>query len=264
MNTVCTHFGLRHSPFSDTFPLKEAHLTRAETADLERMVNLIGEGKNFALTGEPGSGKSMLLRTLAEKLDSKSFRIACVPYAGQKPNAVLREICEKLKIDTAGRTPLLSRLHKSLARSAEAPYAVIILDEAHGLPQEAMNALFSLTHDPLTRTSAASIILAGHPNLEKMLALDIYASVRTRLAIRFRMNPLDEEGIKEFIAFRLALVKAPKDLFQPEAVSMIALDSKGNRRMIMNLAGNCLNLAMVRCEKIITDGLAREAADEML
>jgi len=58
------------------------------------------------------------------------------------------------------------------------------------------------------------------------------------------------------------LVKAPKDLFHEDAVGLIAMDSKGNRRMAMNLAGNCLNLAVVRNEKIIAYDLAKEVCDE--
>jgi type II secretory pathway predicted ATPase ExeA len=264
MTSVCSHFNLRYSPFTDTFPLKEAHHTKPEAADLERMLMLVGEGKSFSLTGEPGCGKSMLLRTFSERFSNKEFRTAMVSFSGQKPNAVLREICEQLRIDaTTGWGSLLARLRKSFARSGSAPFAVILLDEAHLLPREALQEIFSLTHDAQTRTAAATIVLSGHPYLEKMLALDSYASVRTRLVARFRMQALDEAGIRAFIAHRLALVKAPKDLFHEDAIGLIAMDSKGNRRMAMNLAGNCLNLAVVRNEKTIAYDLAKEVCDEL-
>lgn len=262
MTNVCSHFGLRYSPFSDTFPLPESHQTKSEAADLERMLMLVGEGKSFSLTGEPGSGKSMLLRSFSEKFSNKEFRSALVPFAGQKPNAVLREICEQLRIDATGRGSLLARLQKSFARSDGAPFAVILLDEAHLLPKEALHEIFSLTHDAQTRTAAATVVLCGHPYLEKMLALDSYASVRTRLASKFRMQALDEAGVRSFIAHRLALVKAPKDLFEDDALGLIAMDSKGNRRMAMNIAGNCMNLAVVRNEKTIAYDLAKEVCDE--
>jgi type II secretory pathway predicted ATPase ExeA len=188
MSSICTHFGLRYSPFSDTFPIQETHHTKSESADLERMLMLVGEGKSFSLTGEPGSGKSMLLRSFSEKFSNKEFRSALVPFSGQKPSAVLREICEQLKIDASGRGSLLARLQKSFSRSSGAPFAVILLDEAHILPKEALHEIFSLTHDAQTRTASASIILCGHPVLEKSLALDSYSSVRTRLAAKFQMK----------------------------------------------------------------------------
>jgi len=262
MSNVCSHFNLRYSPFTDTFPLAETHHTKAESADLERMLMLVGEGKSFSLTGEPGGGKSMLMRTFAERFSNKEFRTAMVSFSGQKPSAVLREICEQLRIDASGRGSLLARLQKSFARSGSAPFSVILLDEAHLLPKESLHEIFSLTHDAQTRTSAATVVLCGQPYLEKVLALDSYASVRTRLAARFRMQALDEASVRAFIAHRLALVKAPKDLFHDDAVGLIAIDSKGNRRMAMNLAGNCLNLAVVRNEKIIAYDLAKEVCDE--
>ncbi len=109
-STVSSHFGLRYSPFTDTFPLREPIATEADERLLERM--LLGQGKSYSLAGEPDSGKSMLLKMLLEKLDGKNFRTMLIPYSGQKPNTLLREICEKLAIDTTGRGSLLGRLHQ--------------------------------------------------------------------------------------------------------------------------------------------------------
>ncbi len=64
-----------------------------------------------------------------------------------------------------------------------------------------------------------------------------------------------------FIRFRLKAAKANPELFTKEAIKLIELDSKGSRRVIMNLSGNCLDLAAIRQEKLITDELAREVCD---
>src|SRR3989338_6797219 len=97
--TVTAHFGIRYSPFTDTFPIAEPFATGGETHLRERMQMLLGQGKSVSITGEPGSGKSMLIRTLLNGLEQKAFRFAYVPYSGLKPNGLLREICEKLAID---------------------------------------------------------------------------------------------------------------------------------------------------------------------
>jgi type II secretory pathway predicted ATPase ExeA len=260
--TVCSHFGIRYSPFTDTFPIAEPFATKGETLLLERMRMLLGQGKSVSVTGEPGSGKSMFLKTLLSALEPKSFRFAYVPFSGLKPNTLLREICDKLAIDTTGRGSLLGRLAKAFSRKEEAPYTVIVLDEAHALPGEALLELFSLTHDPAQRTASASLVLCGHPVLEKTLALDIHSAIRTRIAARFGVRPLQEEEVGEFIAFRLKAAKAPSDLFTKDALKLIELDSKGNRRVIMNLAGNCMDLAVIRQEKLITGELAREVCEQ--
>ena len=260
--TVCGHFGIRYSPFTDTFPIAEPYATKGETLLLERMKMLLSQGKSVSVTGEPGSGKSMLIKTLLGNLEQKSFRFAYVPYSGLKPNTLLREICDKLAIDTAGRGSLLGRLAKAFSRKEDGPYTVIVLDEAHAMPGEALLELFSLTHDAAQRTASASLVLCGHPVLEKTLALDIHAAIRTRIAARLCLRPLQDEEVGEFIRFRLKAAKASPDLFTKDAVKLIELDSKGNRRVIMNLAGNCMDLAVIRQEKLITDELAREVCDQ--
>lgn len=260
--TVCAHFGIRYSPFTDTFPIGEPFTTQGETHLRERMQMLLGQGKSVSATGDPGSGKSMLIRTLLNGLEQKSFRFAYVPYSGLKPNTLLREICEKLAIDTMGRGSLLGRLHKAFSRKEDAPYPVIVLDEAHTMPGEALLEIFSLTQDTDKRTASASIVLCGHPVLEKTLALDIHAAIRTRIAARLSLRPLQGDEVDAFIRFRLRAAKASPDLFTKEAIKLIELDSKGNRRVIMNLAGNCMDLAVIRQEKLISGELAREVCDQ--
>jgi type II secretory pathway predicted ATPase ExeA len=260
--TVCAHFGIRYSPFTDTFPMAEPFATEGETHLKERMQMLLGQGKSVSVTGEPGSGKSMLLRSLLAGLEQKAFRFAYVPYSGLKPTTLVREICEKLAIDTQGRGSLLGRLHKAVSRKEDAPYTVIVLDEAHTMPGEALLEIFSLTQDADKRTASASIVLCGHPMLEKTLALDIHAAIKTRIAARLCLRPLQGDEVDAFIRFRLKAAKANPDLFSKEAIKLIELDSKGNRRVIMNLAGNCMDLAVIRQEKLVTDELAREVCDQ--
>lgn len=260
--TVSGHFGSRYSPFTDTFPITDPFTTKGEAHLLERMMLLLSQGKSFSLTGDPGSGKSMLIKTLIANLEHKSFRHVLIPYSGLKQNPLLREICDKLAIDTTGRSSLLGRLHKALSRKEDSPYTVIILDEAHALPGDALLELFSLTQDPAHRTAAASVILCGHPVLEKTLALDIHAAIRTRVAARLALRPLQDEEVSDFIRYRLKAAKANPELFTKEAIKLIELDSKGNRRIIMNLAGNCMDLAVIRQEKVITDELVREVCDQ--
>ena len=258
--TIAEHFGCRYAPFSDTFPLKSQWHSKTDEASLKRMVGLLSQGKSLSLVGEPGTGKSMLLKALMERLDAKVYRCVLIPWAGQKPGQILREICDKIRLDTSGRTPLIQRLHKAMARSADNPYTVILIDEAHNLPREALQELFSLTADHASATASASIVLAGHPVLNKILELDINAAVKSRIAMRFRTMPLEEEEVESFVKFRLKAAHAPETLFEKDAYTSLHIDSKGNRRAIMNTAGNAMDLAMERVERIVADDIVREVA----
>ena len=130
------------------------------------------------------------------------------------------------------------------------------------MPGEALLEICSPTQDADKRTASASIVLCGHPVLEKKHALDIQAAIKTRIAARLSLRPLQGDQVEAFIRFRLKAAKANPDLFSREALKLIELDSKGNRRVIMNLAGNCMDLAVIRQEKLVTDELAREVCDQ--
>ena len=245
-------FGYRYPPFADTFEINEPYQSDAEVIIAQRTTTLLRQGKSIAIHGEAGSGKSMFAKSIAAELDPKDFRIAYIPYAGMKPSALLRDLCDELDIDTAGRKNLLSRIANDFKRAAAKPFPVIVVDEAHEMSRQSFIDLCSLLHDARQRTAAASLLLIGQPILKKMLELDVFASVKTRLACMISMPKLSIDDAREFIAYRLELAHADAGLFDREAVECLAADAKGNRRMLMNLAALCLEEAARRKDKVIT------------
>ena len=255
-------FHYRYPPFSDTREIDDPFLPEQDQIILGRMESLIRQGKSFALYGEPGTGKSMLLKALIQQLDTKAYRVANIPYGGTKRSALLKEICEALDIDCSGRTNLLSKLRKSFRPQADKPFPLIVVDEAHEMERQSFMDLVSLLHDPHQKTSAASLILSGHGSLKKMLGLDIFSAVRTRLAFLFPMPKLDADSAKEFILYRLRIAEAAENIFEPDALQCLALDCAGNRRILMNLAAMALQAAAERNEKVVTADLVNTITAE--
>jgi len=245
-------FGYRYPPFADTVEIVEPYRSDAEDIIVNRTSALLRQGKSVAIHGEAGTGKSMLVKTITSQLDPKEFRIAQIPYGGMKPSAILRDLCDELDIDTVGRKNLLSRLAADFQRSAGKPFPIIVVDEAHEMQRQSFIDLCSLLHDPRQRTAAAALILVGQPVLKKMLELDIFAPVKTRLTCLFSMPKLTIDDAKEFVSFRLNLAQADAGLFDSEAVDCLAADSKGNRRTLMNLAALCLEEAARRNDRVVT------------
>ncbi|MFP4165468.1 MAG: ExeA family protein [Chitinispirillaceae bacterium] len=245
-------FGYRYPPFADTFEIAQPYLSESESLILQRTLALLRQGRSVAVYGEAGSGKSMLVKSIVSQLDSKEFRTVQIPYGGIKPAALLRDLCEEFDIDTGGRKNLLSRLAADFRRSSDKPFPVIIVDEAHEMQKSSFIDLCSLLHDARLRTSAAAVVLVGQPVLRKMLELDIFSPVRTRLTCLFQMPRLTLDDAKEFISFRLHAAQAEKSLFDSEALDCLATDAKGNRRVLMNLAALCLEEAARRNDKVVT------------
>lgn len=255
-------FGYRYAPFADTFEVQAPYRSEAEELIVQRTTALLRQGKSLGIYGEAGTGKSMLLKTIISELDSKEYRIAQIPYGGIKPSALVRDLCDALDIDTAGRKNLLSRIAADFQGPTDKPFPIIIVDEAHEMLRQSFLDLCSLLHDPQRRTAAAALVLVGQPVLRKMLELDIFAPVRTRLTCLFSMPRLSHEDAKEFIGYRLELAQADAGLFDGEALECLATDSKGNRRMLMNLAALCLEEAARRSEKVVTAEITSAVATE--
>lgn len=262
VNTSSEFFSYRYPPFSDTFEIHEPFLTSHEELMVQRAVALIRQGKSMAIYGEAGTGKSMLIKTITNELDTKNYRTALVPYGGLKPTAILRELCEEFDIDVAGRKNCLCRLAKNFEREAEKPFPIIIIDDAHTMLNQSFFDLCSLLHDATSRTSASSLLFVGQPVLKKILELDIFAPVRTRLACMFVTQRLNVEEVHDFITFRLKSAHADMNLFDSEAIECINADTNGNRRVIMNVATMCIEEAARRKEKIVTHEIVSAIAME--
>jgi type II secretory pathway predicted ATPase ExeA len=256
-------FQYRYPPFADTYEIPEPFQSQAEALILSRSIAFIRQGKSLAIYGEAGAGKSMLIKSIAQKLDPKTYRVATIPYAGLKPSALLRELCEAFGIDLSGRKNLLSKLQKNFQPQSDKPFPVIFVDDAHDMEKQSFFNLCALLHDAQSRTAAAALVLAGQPALKNILKLDIFAPVRTRLAYRCPLPKLSIEETKDFIRFRLKSAEADPDIFHEQAIETIAADSGGNRRALMNLAALCLEEAARRQEKIITADVMNMVVTEL-
>lgn len=245
-------FGLHYPPFSDTFDVQSPYQSEKETLIIHRSLTLLTQGRSLALYGEAGTGKSMLTKTVVGELDCKEYRIATIPYGGIKPSALLRDLCDGLDIDTAGRKSPLSRLALDFKPSQDKPFPIIIVDEAHEMQKQSFLDLCSLLHDAATRTAAAALILVGQPALKKMLELDIFMPVKTRLTWLFSMPKLSIDESIDFIIYRMKIAKADPSIFHEDALTAIAVDAKGNKRMLLNIATLCLEEAARRADKVVT------------
>jgi type II secretory pathway predicted ATPase ExeA len=262
--TASQFFDYRYPPFADTFEVHEPFRSDADAIASQRAVAMLRQGRSLAIHGESGSGKSMLTKTIINLLEAKSYRVVILPYGGIKPSAILRELCEKFDLDTSGRKNLLSRLADDFTRDKQKPFPVILVDDAHEMQNQSFLDLCSLLHDAQSRTAAASMLLVGQPQLKRKLELDIFAPVRTRLACLLHLPPLTIEEARAFILFRLEIAQAHSELFDEQALECLAVDSKGNRRMLMNLGALCLEEAARRKEKVITAEIVTAVSTEML
>jgi type II secretory pathway predicted ATPase ExeA len=249
-------FGWKYHPFADTYVQRQLWLPERDCKQRETIKRLLHNGKSTALCGPSGSGKTTLIHALLTDLDKNAYRPVLIPYAGHPRNGLTRVIAEALGVETKGRgLPLITRIQhhiETLIGGANARHPVIVIDDAQRVETDSLWDLCSLLFQGNRQTVAASLVLVGDETLAKRLDLYALIPIRTRLTGIMKLQPMNEEETRLFIKSRLENAEAPDDLFDEEAIDVIAAHTRGNRRGVMNTATLALEEAYYQEEKTIT------------
>ena len=266
MTMYLEHFGLREAPFRIT-PHTEFFFSGANRgATLEALVYAITAGEGMVkVTGEVGSGKTMLCRVLMERLpDSVETIYLAVPSLSR--DEMLAAIAADLEIDTTGAntTRLVKALQERLvAIHASGRQVVALIDEAHAMPLAALEEIRQLSNLETNKEKLLQIVLFGQPELDQHLALPNMRQLKERITHGFTLLPLPPREIDEYIRFRLraAGYRGP-DLFGPEALRIITDASEGLTRRINIYADKTLLAAFASGTHTVTADHARAAVSD--
>jgi type II secretory pathway predicted ATPase ExeA len=254
--TMSEFFTWKNHPFADTRQMTKPYIPEADKRILGHARELLSMGKSFAISGPSGAGKTTLLSHLLSQLDTRDYRSYLVSYGGFNRAGLLRLIAEEMGVDPAGRSsPLLHRIHRQILQMTQAKqphHPLFVVDDAHLLERESLLDLCALLALPAHNTVAASLILVGDETFPKLLSLQVMAPVYSRLACIFPQSHLSEQECSQLIQHRLVAAKAVPDLFESEAIALMAAHTAGNRRNLMNLATMLLQEAFDRKERCVS------------
>jgi len=254
--TMAEFFSWKCHPFADTRRMAEPFIPEADQRILGHAQDLLSMGKSFAICGPSGAGKTTLATHLITKLDTRDYRPFTVSYGGFNRAGLLRLLAEEMGVDASGRgAPLLHRIHHQVRQMTEANqshHPLFVVDDAHLLERDSLLDLCALLALPARNTVAASLVLIGDETFPKLLSLRVMAPVYSRLACTFPQSHLSELDCSRLIQHRLAAGKAASDLFEPEAIALMAAHTAGNRRNLMNLATMLLQEAFDRKEHCVS------------
>ncbi len=263
MSMYLAHFGLTEAPFKIT-PHTEFFFdgaNRGETLDALIYAVMSGEGM-VKVTGEVGSGKTMLCRVLMERLPKEVETIyLAVPSISR--DEILATIAGDLGIDTHGltTTKIIRALQQRLIDLHAANKQVVaLIDEAHAMPLATLEEIRLLSNLETNRDKLMQIVLFGQPELDAHLALPNMRQLRERITHSFDLQPLPARDIGDYLNFRLrqAGYKGP-DLFRADTVKVIAEASEGLTRRINIFADKTLLAAYAAGTHDVTAKHARAA-----
>lgn len=260
------HFGLKEPPFRIT-PNTDFFFEDADRgAMLEALVYAIQNEEGIVkVSGEVGSGKTMLCRMLTQRLPAlvETVFLANPSYSRED---ILYAIADELGLGLASRRASLAlrELQDHLIRRyVEGRRVVVLIDEAHAMPPETLEEVRLLSNLESTRNKLLQIVLFGQPELDEALARPGLRQLKDRITHNFRMRALTEAEVGRYLAFRMraAGYRGP-DVFTPSAVAMLARGSSGLTRRINVLADKSLLAAFTGNQHAVTPRHVRAAISD--
>jgi len=266
MTMYLEHFGLREAPFRIT-PHTEFFFSGANRGStLEALLYAITAGEGMVkVTGEVGSGKTMLCRVLMERLPETVETIyLAVPSLTR--DEMLAAIAVDLGIDTAGAntTKLVRALQEKLIQVHSTGRSVVaLIDEAHAMPLATLEEIRLLSNLETEKEKLLQIVLFGQPELDAHLALPNMRQLKERITHSFMLGPLPPREVNEYVNFRLrAAGYHGPDLFGADALRIIADASEGLTRRINIYADKTLLAAFAAVTHTVTADHARAAVSD--
>jgi MSHA biogenesis protein MshM len=243
------HYGLREPPFGITPDTSFFFACRGVQEALNMLLVAVANGEGFIkITGEVGTGKTLLCRKFLSTLDSTSWVTAYLPNPNLEPRTLLLELAEELglKIDVkAEQHHILKAINLTLLNHARNRKRVVVcLDEAQAMPTESLETLRLLTNLETEKRKLLQVVLFGQPELDTRLANPAVRQLRQRITFQHRMGPLTPEETGHYLQHRLAVAGYRGDrIFTPRAVRAIVHASRGLPRLVNILANKSMMLA---------------------
>ena len=266
------YWGLREKPFRKTPDPRFLFLNESYEEAFERLVFAVEEMELALLTGEVGSGKTLLTRALVDRVGER-FEVGMILNPRLPPRQFLRTTALELGVSEPRfhSNDLLEQIRERLlALDEQGRAALLVVDEAHLIPgKPTLEEIRLLTNFQLDDRNLIAVVLVGQPELRERLTRRSCRALAQRIGVSFHLRPLGVEDTDAYLAHRLAVAGARRRVFTPEAVRLLHSASTGVPRLLNHLATQSLVEGMARgaaevgeaaVAAVLEDDFATEAA----
>lgn len=280
----CGYYGFKEKPFNVTSDPAFFYLSQRHKEALACMSYGIQQRKGIiTITGEIGTGKTTLCRTLLNQLD-KSIKTALILNPCFSEVQLLELIIQDfgIQLKKRNRLAIVNELNKFLLNeSLLGNNAAIIIDEAQNLTVRQLEQIRLLSNLETDKEKLLQIILVGQPELREKLSLRCLRQIRQRIMVDYHIEPLGTDEIKEYVRHRLNIatcnvltgirqeqfaVDAADEKrieFSGEALKEISRFSRGTPRLINLLCDRALLLGFVKERQVICEDIIRDCIKDL-
>jgi general secretion pathway protein A len=262
-------FGLTEKPFAITPDPRYLYLSERHAEALAHLLYGINESGGFIqLTGEVGTGKTTVVRTLLSRVPHHAD-VAVILNPRVTPVEFLLTICEELGLGIADADrdsvkQMVDALNRRLLSAhAEGRRIIVLVDEAQNLSIDTLEQVRLLTNLETPTQKLLQIILIGQPELRELLDRTDLRQLAQRITGRYHLKPLSREETKGYVRHRLRVAGATEEIFTPAALAELHRLSQGIPRVINVACDRALLGAYTQETKKITASLVRRAAGEV-
>lgn len=261
------YYGFKQQPFS-LAPNTEFYVEIKPQLECFNVLSYaLQAGEGFIkVTGEVGTGKTLLCRRLLNSLKEEGIVSVYIPNPALSPEALWRAIGHELglRIKTLGIHQVQEKIQKKLLASAQDGRSVVlVVDEAQCIPEDSLEALRLISNLEAESRSLIQIVLFGQPELNTLLAQNRFRQLKQRITYSAELKPMDDDSLQHYIQQRMVLAGyRGMPLFEEKALKLMVKATEGVPRLINIVAQKALFSAYGCGDRLVSEAHVRAAIND--
>jgi general secretion pathway protein A len=260
---ITAYFGLKRIPFVKEIRTDQM-LETFDTREAFARLSYVRQNRGILLlTGEPGAGKTSVLRKFVDSLNPQTHVHCYTPHASISRTELYRQLNLLLRLPARlSKTELFDQIQRAILELYEnaGKTPVIILDEMQLAEHQMLQELILITNFQMDSKVPFILVLIGQPELRETLKRRIHEPLNQRITLRYHMAGLNPDETQPFVKHALKVAGRSDPLFEENSFDVIHQLSHGLPRKVGNLCMAAMTLAMAKKRQTVDADLVVQAS----